>query len=268
MKVVSIFLRLAPVMAILILSGCGSFWAGFHKGPVDQESIQQAETLLNILSEQTAPDTFKGIGKISIEKEDQIQFARMAWVGSRPDKLRIQMLGLAGQSMASLSSDGKNFYIRDHEQQRFYQQNLSGASLKRLLSIPITPKEIVAILAGQVPIIDFTFATVDSKIISNPVLILETSFWGDYEKIYFDNSLQNVYAAEIYSNGGKLKYRVVFEQMGLLKDYQVPERIVLTNGCNTKIALDVNRYWVDIDIIPSAFVLTSPDTKSTDADIR
>lgn len=269
MKAVSFFHWLTLVAAVLILTSCGSFLAGSHRGPVDQESVQQAEKLLkNVLNVQGAPSTFKGIGKVRIEKDSQLQFGRMAWVGSLPDKLRIQLLGLAGQSVASLSSDGKNLYIMDHQQRRFFQKKLSGASLKQVLSIPVPTKDIVAILAGRTPVIDFTFATVDQKMDSDPVLILEKGFWADYEKIYFDDQKKRACAAEFYSSDGDLKYRVVFERMRWLKGSQVPDRIVLTDGCNTEIVLDVDRYWVDVNILPSAFILTPPEMKSKNSKYR
>ena len=265
MKVVPFIYRAILIAVVLIFSGCGGFLASLHRGPIDRESTRIAERLIDdILNAQNSPDTFKGIGKIKIEQENRLQSGRMAWIGSLPAKLRIQLLSFAGQSAATLSSDGEYLYIIDHGQRRFYKRKLSGTDLKRVLSIPLPPDDIADILAGRTPVIDYTFATVDQTIDSGPVLILEKGFWAEYEKIYFDEQMERVIAAEFYRSDGDLKYRVVFEKLRTLKGYRVPVRIVLTDGRNTEIILDVERYWVDAAVLPTAFVLTPPEPETKD----
>ena len=96
--------------------------------------------------------SFKGIGKIKIWKQDSLQSTRIAWAGFRSEKLRLEILGIAGRPLSSVAFDGSRFYLSLHAENRFYQKQTRDADLRRLISIPITIQDTLSILSGRVPL--------------------------------------------------------------------------------------------------------------------
>jgi len=244
-------------MTAFFFSACGYLFERLPQKPFDSKKSRELISALKHQNDRL--ETFKGIGKIKFFSKGKHQYARMAWVGQRPEKLRIEILGMPGQRTASLASDGKWIYLLSLTDHRFYKKRSTEAGLENFISIPVKLTDIHAFLTGRVPIHEHRYALVE-KSAHGYVLILKKEWENVLEKIYFDNSEKAVHKVEMFDSSGFLLYRVVFGRMKNIKGYKIPYRLRISNEEGVIFKLDIAQYWADVSVSPSAFVLTPPES--------
>jgi hypothetical protein len=258
-----IFLAILLIISALLFSGC----AIFRPSPgLDITPPEKALEIRNLLSTlETKNETlknFKGIGKIKVWQNGKILFdERVAWAGEQPVKLSIAVL-ISGYPAIKLASDGKWLYYleaRSH-QDSFKKILASDPSLKRIILIPITSSEVIALLTGRIPMRKFnSVSLIKADSGEGYVLTLKKRWWGIQEKIYLDQNKSRVHQIEIFNQSGSLMYRAIFEKVQDVSGYQIPFRLKLTDDDGADFELDIDRYWANIAISPSTFVLTPPE---------
>jgi len=62
----------------------------------------------------------------------------------------------------------------------------------------------------------------------------------------------------VYDDSGNLVFQANFFEMQLVDGYKVPSRLVITRETQAMVQLVVEKYWADIPVTPSMFVLESP----------
>ncbi len=256
--------RVIPFLlsTVLFLTACStvSRRPGSPGGPTEAEVL--LETLVN---RNPGLDGFKGIGKAIIMADGKNQIARVAWMGASPNRLRIEILGPAGQSVAGFAYDGQWMTIVSHAPVKFVKKRSSGANLKRLLSVPVNAGDMVALMAGRVPVRKHRtvlFSGAGDGVRPNEDTVLELKrAWGHVaERIFLDKAGGNVRQVEIYQPDGLLAYRVVFKKMQQINGYGVPSELQFSNDAGMALNLHIHRYWTKVDFVPSTFVLTPPKT--------
>jgi len=78
-------------------------------------------------------------------------------------------------------------------------------------------------------------------------------------EIYFNKNKSRVRKVEVFDSSGALAYRVEFCGIQTIKGYQVPDCLVFSDAEGRGFQLDIDRYWADVEVSPSAFVLTPPE---------
>ncbi len=246
-------------------SACSGLVGRVSERPFDSkipDDLLETRNLLSMLENKNCKlKTFKGIGKITFwKKNTKGLIAGIAWVGSEPDRLRIVIRNASGQPVASLASDGKWLYLVSHAKQSFYKKSSANSTLKRFISIPIKPDDIVSILSGRIPVNKYNSATIiKNKFEDGYVLVLKKGWGNIIEKIYLDESKKDVCKVEIFDTAGSLLYRTVFDRMQNINGYRVPSRLIFSNSDGNSFQLDIYRYWADVSVSPSMFVLAPPD---------
>jgi hypothetical protein len=161
-----------------------------------------------------------------------------------------------------MTSDGEWFYYYEvGEGKPIYRKiPASEASLKHIVAIPIQADDVVELLAGRVPLREHSAVTLqEQETEPGYVLILRQRWWGVVEKIYLDESKTRVNMTEYYSPMGSLIYRVRFDKMQMVNGYRVPVRLSVSNGEDSDFELVVDRYYTDVPVTASMFVLDPPD---------
>ncbi|MEJ2169870.1 MAG: DUF4292 domain-containing protein [Desulfobacterales bacterium] len=184
----------------------------------------------------------------------------MAWVGSEPDKLSIVLM-ISGYPAVKMASDGKWFYYYEAgEEKTIYKKIPAGeASLKHIISIPIQASDIMDLLAGRVPLHKYESAELTEQEDGQGYILTLKRWWGEVvEKIFLDESMKRVLSVEYFSRTGSLTYRVRFEEMQMINGYLVPAKLGISNGKDTDFQLDVYRYYTDVPVTASMFVLNPP----------
>lgn len=245
------------LIAILFISACGLTGRVHQKSVI---SIEAQDLLSTLKNKNSSLKAFKGIGKIRQWNKHGSQVIRVAWMGAGPGKLRIAALGVSGQPMATISSDGKWLYFVSHAKNRFKKMRSNDPNLRRIVSIPVKFSDVISLLSGGVPIRNYHSASVTrNKSGDGHVIVLRTRWNRILEKIYLDESKTRVYKIEIFNSDRSLAYQAEFDRIQNVKAYKIPFQLVFSNDNGEGFQLSVNRYWPDVYISPSKFVLNPPD---------
>jgi len=254
----------AMLMAAAMLSGCAVFSESLGLPPaVEDTSPSAVEARLVLDDLQKTNDTlknFKGVGRLTIRKEGKVQMdERLAWIGSDPLKLSV-VLFAAGFPAVRMAGDGEWLYYQDGEAPNSPVKKLraSDPDFKRLLSIPIQSSDILALMRGRIPIRGHRSARLQPLASGNGYVLLLMRTWGVHQKIFLDESKSVVRQTEVYDSSGSLLFQVNFIEMQLVDGYKVPLRLMVSNDEKVVVQLVVERYWADVPVTPSMFVLGSP----------
>ncbi|MDO9565815.1 MAG: DUF4292 domain-containing protein [Candidatus Desulfaltia sp.] len=246
--------------AVFLLSACaGISGVASKKASVSEDLHEAANLLLSLKNKNNGLKTFKGAGKVTFwGKGKKGLISNIAWVGSEPDKIRFAMRSLSGQPVVTLACDGTWLYFLSHmDEQRFYKKPSKNSTLKQFISIPIKSSDIVSILAGQIPVAEHDSAIIKkNRSKDGYVIILKKDWENVIEMIYLDETRTTVRKIEMFDLSGLLLYRAEFAGMQNINGYLVPSRLFFSGANGDSFHLDINRYWADVSILPSVFVLT------------
>jgi len=253
-------------VVLAVLAGCSSLTAGLAREkeePPDTAARAEARAVLARLRSHNARlKNFKGIGKLKVRQHGKLKIdERIAWIGSETAKISIVIL-IGGHPAVRLASDGKWFYYYEVAEGKPIYKRIaaSDASLKRIISLPIQIGDILNLLAGRAPIRqhDSAFLKVQEAT-QDYELVLKKRWWGITEIIYLDETKTRVHQVKFYNRSGALIYRVEFDEMQMINGYSIPARLSITNDEDVDLELDVNRFWADIEVTSSMFVLNPPE---------
>ncbi len=245
--------------AVLFISACGTFRDRTVITPPEipiREDL--AQKLLSALqSRNQTLQTFKGVGNLRLWKNNKRHIGRVAWIGAVPASLRFELLDVSGRRLATVSSDGEWFYLLSHIERRFYRRASSDPSLKQIVSVPVTTRDLLLFLTGRIPIREHHSVSVTET--ESEYLLIFKSEWGFIrEKIFLDPETSDVRKIEIFNMAESLVYRAEFEDIREIPgEYRVPFRIKLSDETgDTGFQLSTAESWPDVTISPSTFVLS------------
>ncbi|MFP4039415.1 MAG: hypothetical protein ACLFS7_02640 [Desulfosudaceae bacterium] len=256
--------RLFPLILLLgalLLNGCALLPARRPPLPEKDRISQPARLALEELDRRNADLTsFKGVGKISVKKEGRQMQARLALMAVLPDKIRFEVLSPSGQPFMSLSTDGSDFYLRQRgDKERFIKKSARRLTLEKFLRIPVTAEDIIQVLAGRVPLIDYDTAVLAAD--SDQVNRLTIKDWSEdrREVIYLDQATGRPFRLEFFDGKDQQPvYSFAPLDEKNIAGYDIPEKILLSGTDGLTVTITLDRYWADITVPPDKFVLTDP----------
>ncbi|MGD8667979.1 MAG: hypothetical protein PVI58_18380 [Desulfobacterales bacterium] len=255
--------RIITLCAIAcLLTSCAAFKPARDLTVTPVERTAQVRHLLASLKTQNeALVNFKGIGNITIRQNGLTQFdQRVAWIGERPVKFSIAVL-ISGYPAVKLAADGRWLYYLEvqGQQTRFRKIATNDPDLKRLIFIPISISDIIALLSGRIPLPEFdSVEFIREKSDQQFALVLTDSWWGIQQKIWYDASLSRIQRVEAYHRSGTLRYRAEVQSTQQVGGFEVPQRLRLSDDDGIDFLLDIHRYWANVEVPPEVFVLTPP----------
>jgi hypothetical protein len=246
--------------ALSLLNGCSLVGKGRITAAEADQARRAIDRLARVNHELAA---FKAVGRIKIQGEGPYMMRvneRAAWVAALPHNLSLVILS-SGRPVFKLATDGHHLYLVDLTNPKRSYQKLPSADdgLKRLISLPLTPGDVVAFLSGRIPLVEHsTAALIKSEDDDRYVLILK-KWWQVKEKVYLDEAASEVREVEYFDYDGKLRYRVQFEGIQEVQGFRVPVRLLITNDSGIDVQVDIDRFTAETSIPPSMFILTPPD---------
>ena len=226
------------------------------------EQAKEASRLMQkVLDTNRQVDTVKGIGSVKIMQDGHVTSFRAAWMGSQPNKFRMEVLASTGQPILSFASDGKRNYLLSYADNRLFKRKASEKGLERFISIVISPEDILDLLSGRFPVCPESRATIEYPDGNrSPVLVLYDHKRGYREKIYPKTKADSTsYRIERYDRKGRLKYRAVSEKVREIEDARIPEQLTISNENGAMIQIDIKRCWVNPVVSEDRFVLNPPN---------
>ena len=249
------------IILSLLITACSSLK---HRegGPEPFTRSPEAEALFSRLQSQNSNlRSFKGTGRMRMEDANGVQRARLMWAGYQDEKLRLEIMGATGQPVFSFAQDEERIYLISHTENRFYSKRNANANLEELISLPITVSACLDLLAGRIPAEAHLLPmAVQGKGNEEQILVLKSlDRKKGYEKIYVDASSGNARQIEVFDKDGKLEYRAEFLLMQNVSGFEVPKELRLSNGSQASLQLVVERFWPNVPVSDSLFVLAKPD---------
>ncbi|RJQ50372.1 MAG: hypothetical protein C4530_21730 [Desulfobacteraceae bacterium] len=252
-------IRLSAVficIATLSLLGCGAVIQRTDKGSEENFAL-----VSELVHRNESLKSFKGIGEATLRKEGRSYFGRLAWAGSDPDKLRVEILGAPGQPKVGFSSDGARVYYFDSNGKGSTVKQISAKNpdLERFIAVSITSSEVVSFLAGRLP--NYSPQRVRMSVDPNGdgyIVALNPRWWQtDRQEIFLDSKKRDIRKIENYS-GTDLSYRVEFPKMQTLEGYRVPSEMRISDADGNYFMLRIDRYWANATTSPDLFRLETP----------
>lgn len=224
----------------------------------DDRQIEAREKFSAIKNINAGIKSFKGIGTIRYLESGKFKTVRAAWVGTLPDKIRIEALGVSGQPVVRLATDGKWLYLNSFYPQRFYKKR-SKKNLGKLLPVRISTDALISLLTGRVPIYDFHTLSMERTDTGYGSLFELKGRWQVVaQKIYLDETNTTVLKVEMFDSNGRLEYAAELDRQKTRSGFSIPFRLRLFDAEQLVFTLSVERYWVNIPVGKTVFTLTPP----------
>lgn len=185
--------------AALPLAGCPDRFAR-----PDDFSPDPAPLFAAIQTRAEAVRTLSAELALEVWREDERVRLRQLVLVERPDKLRIDSLSPFDQPLSTLVSDGQTLAIYSMESQRFYRGRATPENLVRLVPIRLEPRELGALLRGEVPLIAHTSATV-AWVGDSGRYRLDLSGEGQRQRVEFEPEARRVTETRVW-RGDRLTY--------------------------------------------------------------
>ncbi|MBW1834904.1 MAG: DUF4292 domain-containing protein [Deltaproteobacteria bacterium] len=154
------------------------------------------------------------------------------------DMIRIAILNISGQPLLSLANDGQWFYFLSHTDNSFYKKRSSYSNLKKAIQIPIKPVEIVSLLAGRIPLYEYHAANIIRNKEQGYVIVLKKRSGNVIQKIYLNEDKKDIKKIELFDGN------------------EIPLKLSVSSDNGNGFKIDVHKYWTDVSVNPSMFVLT------------
>ncbi|MCD6271833.1 MAG: hypothetical protein J7K30_03050 [Deltaproteobacteria bacterium] len=167
----------------------------------------------------------------------------------------MEILNAAGQPDLSIAGNGKKLYFLFHHNRKFYKKSFN-AGLNKIISIPVKITDIIALLTGRIPILEYNTALLKKDPGSDmPVIILKNGKEKIIEKIVLDVAKKNVRYVELLHSKGSIIYVAAFDGIRKIKVYNIPTGFELSDD-DAVVHINIDKYWVDIPVERSIFTLT------------
>jgi len=259
-KRLHISLPAAIILPLLwLMGGCAPLGGG--KAGKAETGVDTAPAALVMVADLTRLNqslaSFKGLGRLTLRRRGRILLdERVAWVGSEPDKLGVVVL-ISGFPAVRIAADGRWIYV-DHPagDPSFRKLPASERTLKQILGISISLREVVTLMGGRVPFEKFRTAELSGQGGGAPNMLNLRQWWGVNQRVGLDPADGAPVWYERLDSSGGLTYRAIFEETIRIDEYRVPSRLSVVTDDDDVFHLAVDRCWVNVPVSDDMFVLT------------
>jgi hypothetical protein len=226
-------------------------------------SESEANRLLTLL-EQREKDfpSFRGVGKLRIKGSGPSKTMRIAWIGSRPDNLRLEMLGMWGQPLATFLLKEPTFCLYIVKDNLCYEGKSTARNLSRILTVSIESEDLFAVMSGHPPMPTFRKAKARAARDGTTQTLSLFGRWSRIiQKMWFSDAHNAVERVESFDSLGDVKYTIVFSDFEKHGDYLVPYEIQIVRPSGVELLLNIEKFQNGISIPDKAFELELGDAK-------
>lgn len=135
--------------ALILAAGCAG-----PRRPVQPLPTATAEELLQRLEINAHTfENLRGLAKVRVRTGEDRLSGSQVLLAEKPDRFRVEVLGLFGQPWLVMVSDGSNLQALLPGENRFLEGPASPENLQRFTRLPLKVTDLVHLLLYQVPLI-------------------------------------------------------------------------------------------------------------------
>ncbi len=250
--------RLIVLGFVLLTSACASV----NRQPADiatDLAPEKAEQLLSDLEEiNSRIFPYKAIGRIGLQDDDGAWSVRAAWMGAAGGRLRVEAMGLAGQSFAKVICDPRQCYFYLLQDSEVSCKNTSRRNLAPLAGINLEVEDLLFLLGGGVFLADHDTAAAYKGDSGDLVLVLRKSFSGIVQIIRLAENPLQVYETEVFNWRG-LSYRALIHESSVADGRNMPLDLRISDQSGHHLRISVERFWTDAAVPEHAFSPELPE---------
>jgi hypothetical protein len=267
------FIAVCAILAIIpFISGCGTGLRWWRRPePTAHAPLhvtrQALDAVATVRTRNQGLESVKGIGRVRVVADGRRQSLRIAWMVRLPDCLRIEVLGPYGRPVASLATDGRDLYLRDYGDGRFYRKSLGpGDSLRDLIPLDLRPDELIALLTGRIAVQPFDGAELTAEAHDGLWVILSRSGRGVVQRIHLDGSGRFASGVEVLETDGSIRYAADLKAEMAAGEFRVPEELILRGSDGALVTLNAEQVWDNPVVDRARFVLEAPADERRERD--
>lgn len=221
----------------------------------------ETRTLVAALDDRPAPMAFKGIGALRIFADGRRQTLRLAWVAVRPGKLRIELLTPGGPAV-KFATDGEWIYVLSPADGERHVGRDPRPDFGDLLPVPVTVRDLIALMAGRVPLGSFDRA--ESAPADDGIHLIAGRRGRPVSEAWLAVDHHRLRRLERFGPSGELIYRCEPDQYTAVEGHRIPFVLRFTTAdARKRMTLRVERFWPETAVSPETFVIgPAPDGTS------
>lgn len=135
-----------PLLAWALVTGCRTLPEAVV--PLPPADPRPAALLQGLRTQEEGRRAVRASARVSLSGQRGASFARQLLLLERPARLRVEVLGLLGQRVAVLATDGGRYELYRAETGSVESGEIHPAILFEIAGVPLTPEQAVALLLG------------------------------------------------------------------------------------------------------------------------
>ena len=145
-------------------------------------------------------------------------------------------------------------YLLSHiDQHPFITGKGDNANLKKIISISISPKDIIQLLTGRIPISHYDTAFISYTKESRKSLVL--SYKNKITEMIVLDSQEQIQRIEVYTKNGDIAYDVEFLPSVPVLAFHLPQKFNISNTEGDSCSISIDKYVPNATYSPDIFVL-------------
>lgn len=206
-------------LSLVVLLGCA------HKGVITRPPLPtSSQYLIEALNERDHDiQSLKGRAKITYVNGNKKQSAKLVIVGLKSSYLRFDILDFWGRPALSFTTDGTDASVLSYHENRLYKGDLATHALSPCWPSSLSIRNILSVISGNVPLIDYRQDEVEYLPEENLYLIQLTSRDSKRkQRIWLDVADLNCIRSEILDLGDGLAFKVEFGKFREIGSLRTP----------------------------------------------
>ena len=236
---------------ILLISGCMPLRPTTDP-LMDQKALSLSNEARSFNRHITAS---RGKGWAKLETPGKTDRYRMAWAAVYPDKIRMTFL-LSGNPVETVISTGEKISFLSHTGKHdLYISDSKDPDLKDYLEVPVKMSELISILLGRFPLMNFDdayFSPLDSSL---AVIITRQKEKGQTQHLNF-NSNGIISRIQSLDSFGKPLYEIHVLEYKTHESNDIPVKLQIKDSENRMLTLDISDFEPNPIIKDAVFQLT------------
>jgi len=232
---------------VFLVGGC----ARLIQPPEDQP---RARALLNIHAQANHDlSRFKGLGHVHLVMPEVNMAGRLAIAAEPPDKMRLEWLSALGQPLLRLAADGKTIAIFSSQTSKVRELKQTDTVLERIVHIPITIESLLSVLAGRMPIYEYSAAQILQENDTHVVVALKDRWSSTLAALEVDLQTRQISRFTAFGSDDSVRYRINWLQWQRVQGYLLPREMEIAINDVHRMKLTIDRYWCNVPLPDEIF---------------